>query len=110
MMDEARRKRLAEAYGIGSSGARVAGDEASRHSVAAAPPGPQGRARATERHREEVLSAAVASVVGQEEASRLTTLASKEAYPGERPEDAETPRQRELRDLEGRLDMGLLDI
>ena len=64
-----------------------------------------GRARATERHREDLLLEAVANVVGREEAAHLTTLAMREPYPGERPEDSETPRQRELRGVEERLDM-----
>ena len=69
-----------------------------------------GRARATEAHREDLLWAAVADIVGHKEAVRLTTLALNEPYPGERPEDAETPRQRELREAEDRLDMSRQDI
>ena len=44
--------------------------------------------------------AAVAAVVGAEEAERLMALAREEPYPGERPADAQTPRERELRDLD----------
>ena len=43
-------------------------------------------------------------------AARLTTLALSEAYPGERPEDEETPRQLDLREIEERLDVMPLDI
>ena len=91
---------LAKAYGLGSGGTRDPEREAPRPPVVAVPTARQGQARATERHREDLLLAAVANVVGHEEAARLTTLALNEAYPGERPEDEETPRQRELRDIE----------
>ena len=59
--------------------------------------------RVTERQREEMIEAAVAEVVGADEAARLMALAREEPYPGERPEDAQTPREREIRALEDSL-------
>lgn len=59
--------------------------------------------RSTEREREELTQAAVAEVVGADMAEQLMALAREEPYPGERPEDAETTRQREIRSLEDSL-------
>ena len=67
------------------------------------------KARATERSREEQIQAAVAEVVGADEAARLMALAREAPYPGERPEDAQTPREREIRALEDSLSTLVLD-
>lgn len=97
---------MAQAYGgVGQTRSGNPEREQKRPSVVGAPRWSGGHARETERHREKLLLAAVAGVVGPEEAARLTTLALNEAYPGERPEDAETARERELRELEEHLDL-----
>lgn len=59
--------------------------------------------RVTERQREELTQVAIAEVVGADMAEQLMVLAREEPYPGERPEDAETPREREIRALEDSL-------
>ena len=65
--------------------------------------------RVTERQREEMIEAAVADVVGADEAARLMVLAREEPYPGERPEDAQTPRERGIQALEDSLSTHPLD-
>ena len=59
--------------------------------------------RVTERQREEMTQAAIAEVVGADMAEQLMALAREEPYPGERPEDEQTPREREIRALEDSL-------
>ena len=59
--------------------------------------------RVTERQREERTQAAIAEVVGADMAEQLMALAREEPYPGERPEDEKTPREREIRALEDSL-------